>query len=228
MRQALLLLLIAALAGCSRAGDVFTRRPLLSAKDATGAPKFRSGVWRRTAFGGDGACPFDETHPLTAWPDCAAPQLIALDRMVGFDVVRTPAGRKLTQRSFPYIVGAGLPLLLQRQGEIPRLYSYYAVDQAKLDSQGRIVSARLTRVNCFDPAAATPAATNETDANTLNGVAQNGQVQTPTPKPLPGFSQTSNGDCRPRDLAALRNAAKADAEASSEGVNFRWVRDGDR
>jgi hypothetical protein len=148
--------------------------------------------------------------------------------MVGFDVVRTPTGRKLTQRSFPYVLAAGPPLLLQRQGEMPRLYSYYAVDQANIDGQGRIIAARLTRVNCFDPAAATPAVTNETDANTVNGAAQNGQVQTPTPKPFPGFSQTSSGDCRPRDLAALRNAAKADAEASSEGVNFRWVRGGDR
>jgi len=228
MRQALLLLLMAALAGCSKSGDVFTKRPLLTAKDAVGAPKFRNGVWRLIAFGGDGACTFDETQALKAWPDCALPQLIALDRMVGIAIVKTPTGRTLTERSFPYVLGAGLPLLLQRQGEIPRLYSYYAVDRAKLDSQGRIIAARLTRANCFDPAAATPAATNETDANTLNGVAQNGQVQTPTPKPLPGFSQTSNGDCRPRDLAAVRNAATADAAASSEGVNFRWVRDGDR
>jgi hypothetical protein len=215
--------LIASLAGCSRPGDVFTKRPLLTAKDATGAPKFHSGVWSRTAFGGDGACQFDETQPLKAWPDCAAPQLIALDRMIGLAVVKTPTGRKLTERSFPYIVAAGSPLLLQRQGEIMGPYSYHAVDKAKLDAQGRIVAARLTRVNCFDPAAATPAATNETVANTVNG-----QVETRTPKPLPGFSQTSNGDCRPRDLAALRNAAKADAAASSEGVNFHWVREGDQ
>jgi hypothetical protein len=147
MRQALLLLLTAALAGCGRPGDVLTKRPLLSVRDAVGVPKFRSGVWRLIGFGGDGACPFDETQPLKAWPDCAAPQSIALDRMVGFAVVKTPNGRTLTERSYPYVLAAGTPLLLQRRGEIPGRYNYDVVDQAKLDGQGRIVAARLTRVN---------------------------------------------------------------------------------
>jgi len=228
MRQALLLLLIAALTGCSRPGDVLTKRPLLTSKDAVGAPKFRNGVWRLIGFGPDGACPFDETQPLKAWPDCAAPQLIALDRMVGVAIVKTSTGRTLTERSFPYVLAAGSPLLLQRQGEMPGRYSYTAVDETKLDSQGRIVAARLTRVDCFDPTAAASSATNETTANDVGGVAQNSQAQPVAFTPLPGFSQTSTGECRPRDLPAVRNAAKADAAASSEGVNFRWVRSGDR
>jgi len=228
MRQALLLLMMAGLAGCSKAGDVLTKRPLLTAKDAIGAPTFRNGVWRLIVLGGGDACTFDETQPLKAWPDCAAPQLIALDRMVGLGFVKTPTGRRLTERSYPYVLAVGSPLLLQRQGEIPGRYSYDAVDEAKVDAQGRIVAARLTRVSCFDPTAAPPQATNETGANAPNGAAQNGQAQAPTPEPLPGFSQTSNGECRPHDLAALRNAAIADAAASSDSVNFRWVRDGDR
>jgi hypothetical protein len=216
---------MAALAGCSRPGDVLTRRPLLSAKDAVGAPKFRNGVWRRIALDADGPCTVDETQPLKAWPDCAAPELIALDRMVGIAVVKTPAGRKLTERSFPYVLAAGSPLLLQRQGQVPGRYSYDAVDQTRLDGQGRIVAARLTRVDCFDPTAAAPAVTNEADTG---GVPHNAQAQPAASTPMPGFSQTSDGECRPRDLAALRNAATADAAASSEGVNFRWVRDGDQ
>jgi len=228
MPKALLLLLMAALAGCSKAGDVFTKRPLLTAKDAVGAPKFRNGVWRLIAFGGDGVCTFDETKPLKAWPDCASPQLIALDRMVGVAIVKTSTGRTLTERSFPYVLAAGSPLLLQRQGEMPGRYSYTAVDETKLDAQGRIVAARLTRVNCFDPTAAASGATNETSENDVGSIAHNTHAQPAAFAPLPGFSQTSTGECRPRNLAAVHNAAKADAAASSEGVNFRWVRSGDR
>jgi hypothetical protein len=228
MPKALLFLLMAALAGCSKAGDVCTKRPLLTAKDAFGAPKFRNGVWRLIGFGGDGPCTFDEAKPLKTWPDCASPQLIALDRMVGGAFVKTPTGRTLTERSFPYVLATGSPMLLQRQGEMPGLYSYTAVDETKLDAQGRIVAARLTRVNCFDPTAAASGATNETSENDVGGVAHNTQAQPAAFAPLPGFSQTSTGECRPRNLAAVRNAAKADAAASSEGVNFRWVRSGDR
>ncbi len=228
MRRALVILVMAALAGCNRPGDVLTKRPLLTAKDAFGAPKFRNGVWRLIGFGGDGPCTFDEAKPLKTWPDCASPQLIALDRMVGGAFVKTPTGRTLTERSFPYVLATGSPMLLQRQGEMPGLYSYDAVDETKLDAQGRIVAARLTRVNCYDPAAAAPGPTNETSANDVGGVAQNAQAQPAASTPLPGFSKTSNGDCRPRDLAAVRNAATADAAASREGVNFRWVRDGDQ
>jgi hypothetical protein len=161
MRQALLLLMMAGLAGCSKAGDVLTKRPLLTAKDAIGAPTFRNGVWRLIVLGGGDACTFDETQPLKAWPDCAAPQLIALDRMVGLGFVKTPTGRRLTERSYPYILAVGSPLLLQRQGEIPGRYSYDAVDEAKVDAQGRIVAARLTRVSCFDPTAAPPHASSD-------------------------------------------------------------------
>ncbi len=228
MRPAFLFLLVAALTGCNRSGDVFTKHPLLSARDVAGAPKFRSGVWRRIAFGGDGTCVFDETQPIKAWPECAAPQLIALDRMVGIAIVKTSTGPKLTERSFPYVLAAGSPLLLQRQGEMPGRYSYTAVDETKLDAQGRIVAARLTRVNCFDPTAAASGATNETSENDVGGVAQNTQAQPAAFAPLPGFSKTSNGECRPHDLAAVRNAATTDAAASREGVNFHWVRDGDR
>jgi hypothetical protein len=228
MRQALLLLLVAALTGCSRPGDVLTKRPLLTSKDAVGAPKFRNGVWRLIGFGPDGACPFDETQPLKAWPDCAAPQLIALDRMVGIAIVKTSTGPKLTERSFPYVLAAGSPLLLQRQGEMPGRYGYDAVDETKLDAQGRIVAARRTRLSCFNPTAAAPGATNEASTKEVSGVAQNSQAEPAEFKPMPGFSKASDGECRPRDLAALRNAATADAAASSEGVNFRWVRDGDQ
>jgi len=231
MRLALLLLVLAALTGCSRPGDVLTKRPLLAAKDAVGAPKFRNGVWRLIASGGDEACAFDEAQPLKAWPDCATPQLIALDRMIGIAIVKTQTGRTLTERSFPYILAAGSPLLLQRQGEILGRYSYDAVDEAKLDGQGRIVAARLTRVNCFDPTAAASTAMNETGASDVGGDAQNAQPSQTRPAtftPMTGFSQTAGGECRAHDLAALRNAANVDAAASTEGVNFRWVRDGDR
>ncbi len=228
MLRALLLLTMVALAGCNRPGDIFTKRPLLTAKDAIGAPRFRNGVWRLTVLGGGDACTFDETQPLKAWPDCASPELIALDRMVGVAILKTSTGRTLTEHSFLYILAAGSPLLLQRQGEMPGLYSYGAVDETKLDAQGRIVAARLTRVNCFDPTAPAPGPTNETGANHEVGMAQNAQGQPATSTPMPGFSQNAEGDCRPRDLAAVRNAALADAAASNEGVNFRWVRDGDQ
>ncbi len=226
MRKALGLLLAATLTGCSRPGDLLTPRPLLTAKDAVGAPKFRSGVWRALdAEARDSLCNFDETKPIKAWPDCAASRLIALDRMIGFGVVKTPLGPMLTERSFPYRLAAGSPLLLQRYGDYPGRYSYDAVDQMKLDPQGRVVAARLSRINCFDPTA-TAAAT--TDA-TMNDIApKTVDSAAPTPRLKPGFSQTAKGECRARDLAALRNAAAADAAASSESVNFRWVRDGDR
>ncbi len=222
-RAAALSVICVAFAGCSRPGALLTRRPLFSAKDSIGAPKFRSGIWRDlSAEASDPPCKVAEAQPIKTWPDCAAPRLIALGRMVGFALVKTPRGPTLTARSFPYLLAQGAPLILQRFGDGGLgVYRYQAVDEVKLDEAGQIVAARLTDIDCYSPAtsALTGNATTSGTANTATA---------PTPQLLPGFTQDKDSACRTRDLAALRDAAVVETAAAPDGVNFRWVRDGDR
>jgi len=227
-----LLMLAAMLAGCSRPGELMTRRPLLNPRDAAGAPRFRNGVWRliwpNTA---DDPCPFDPAQPIQTWPSCDAPERVAADRMVAIAHLKTPLGSRWIERSRPYILAAGAPLVLQIYSDISAgRYSYDAVDQVTLDGDGRIIAARLTPINCFDPERFTAAM--EWLANSVTEDNTHPIEDSPTASAqltlAPGFVRDIGGECRPRDLAALRNAAAADAAASSESVNFRWVRDGDR
>jgi hypothetical protein len=224
--------LMATLAGCSRPGELVTRRPLLNPPDAAGAPKFRSGVWRliwpNTA---DNPCPFDETQPIKAWPSCDAPEVVAPDHMVAIADLKTPFGSRLIERRRPYILAAGPMLVLQLYSDAyAGRYSYDAVDQVTLDDAGRIIAARLTPINCFDPAAFTAAM--EWQANSVTEDNTHPIEDPPTgsvqPSLAPGIIRAFGGECRPRGLAALRSAASVDAAASTERVNFRWVRDGAR
>jgi hypothetical protein len=230
VRAGLALALAAMPAGCSRPAELATRSPLIGPRDAVGAPRFRSGLWRmvwpNTA---ETPCPFDTTQPIKTWPSCDAPEWIDADRIVTIGYLKTPLGSIQTERSHAYLLAAGAPWVMQIYGDAyAGRYSYEAVDETILDRDGRIVSARLTPIKCFDPAAL--AATMEEQANVMTDDNTHPIDDSPPastrPTLLPGFFLDSRGDCRPRDLAALRNAAAADADASTEGVNFRWVRDG--
>jgi hypothetical protein len=222
----------ATLAGCSRPGELATPRPLIGPGDAAGAPRFRTGLWRLIWPNTDDTpCPFDAAQPVQAWPSCDALEQVAPDRLVAIAYLRTPLGSIRTERRHAYILAAGSPLVMQVFGDAyAGRYSYEAVDDVTLDRDGRIVAARLTPIKCFDPTALTAAMERQanimTDDNT-HPIDDEPPASTP-PALLPGFIRDIGGECRPRDLAALHNAAAADAAASSEGVNFRWVRDGDR
>jgi hypothetical protein len=65
MHQALLLRLMGALAGCSQPSDILTKHPLLSAKDAIGAPKLPNGVWRLIVSDEEWPCAFNESRLLS-------------------------------------------------------------------------------------------------------------------------------------------------------------------
>ena len=224
-------MLMAMLAGCGRSGELATRGPLLGPENAVGAPKLRPGLWRFIWPNyAENPCLFDATQAIQAWPGCNAAAWVTPDRMTDIDLGHTHLGPVQTERSHAYVLAGGAVLVLQRYDVVyAGRYSYDAVDRVERDAAGLIVAGRLTPIDCFDPEAFNRAM--EWQANTLtddnthpiedepNEVAQLALA--------PGFVRDAHGDCRPRDLAALYAAAATAAAATNEGVNFRWVRDGD-
>jgi hypothetical protein len=221
-------MLVATLAGCGRSGELATRAPLLHPSDT--APKLRGGLWRFVWPNyADNPCPFDPTQPIKAWPPCNAAEWVAPNRMTDIAVVQTPLGPIRTERSHAYALASAETPVLQRYDDVyRRRYTYDAVDRVERDAAGRIVAARLTPIDCVDPAALTEAMEWQANAVTEDNTHPIDEEPTEAARLalLPGFVWDFDGECLPRDLAALSAAATAAAAASTEGVNFRWVRDG--
>jgi hypothetical protein len=216
---------------------------MFNASDTAGAPQFRSGVW----ISANDDCKFDPSLPVKAWPECANWTLIALNRIVHPDFNAPQKDGRLVNRSYPYVLAAGAPLILQESyGPWDLRYSYEVLDKPTLDDQGRIVSARLWAVGCYgpgieepnpykkrtEPAASDPAPDNSAAPEAEPVVApepqQPDQTDAKPPKPLPGLVHLKRGGCVPRNADAIRKAAIIDAPGESGPVSFHWVRDGDQ
>ncbi len=221
LRPIACLALTAALGGCNL---VLSEKPMFTAADAAGAPVLRDGVWAAP----DKGCDFDQTKPIDQWPKCAGGDV------VGGSVMR-PIQRKDDDEGFSgglstdpstFILAAGDPRVMQatitiegRKGEKQTVYAYLGLEPLAYDAQGRIVKLDGWLVQCGPP----PEEDDEPPAKDKPLKLEDAMVAR---HPLPGLT-VADGNCTPRDKAAVRNAAKASkAWKDPDQMPTYWVRDG--
>ncbi len=215
----LVLFACAGLGGCNL---VLSEKPMFTAADAAGAPPMREGVWAAP----EKDCEFDRAKPADEWPKCASASLIgaATTRAIkSKESDGVEVKTNISQEAAPYILASGDPRVLQvaievdgKDGKKEVLFAYLALEPLAFDREGRIVRAQGWLIQCGPPppkgARPRPGAKSE-DAFV-------------TRHPLPGL-KVENGNCTPRDKAAVRGAAKPSrAWMTEEPKPTFWVRDG--
>jgi hypothetical protein len=150
-------------------------------------------------------CDVKEGQSLTTWPSCAMGLVVRPGDVLGLD---TKEG-KLVWSSLGYVFAAGDPRILQITDDPEaKSYDYIGANAAKLDDAGRVVSFRGWIVGCRPPA-----------------TSPTGDI----PPDYPGLNQVSGASgCTAQSIDALRAAAKASEPPAGDGVQARWVREGDR
>jgi hypothetical protein len=204
---ATLLLTALFLAACTD-NDLRAKTPVLFAADRDGLPPARDGIWVGRA------CDPDPTFDMPAW-DC-------------FDAFIVRQGRPSDP---PEYAGDGWSLIgAMRLGVAPDFqvaqtgpddagadgyYSFFGIDDVRLDSEGRMIALRNWRLKCGPPP---PEGT-----KTLSGAPRRQTLD-----PYPGVVLENIG-CAPKGRAGLIAAASAE-RADSGGEHgaadpYRWVRE---
>ena len=220
MRRALSALALLALGGC--ANIVISTSPWLTPDDARGGVPLRTGVW---VFDTEGSCVVRDRLPIERWPACATAVVVRGGDLLTLTV--DPDGTRkapphLTWRSWPYLLGAAEPRILQQQyaPDIPDhgtadpgtpVFFYLAIKPRTLDAPGRIVRFDSALVLC--------------DGKTPNAPKKAESAAAPI-VPLAGLTMNDDGSgCVAGAKDALVNAARVTlANAPLSGAH--WVRDG--
>jgi hypothetical protein len=199
------------LSGCNM---VMSAAPMFSVADAAGAPPLKPGVWASP----DPSCSFDKAKPASEWPSCASGAVISGDKAWA---VGHP------EKASPYIMASGDPRVMQAIADISSMasagvtvsekgpiYLYIALKPTAHDGDGRITAADAWFIQCGPP----PPKPKDDAANDPKNYA--------TKHPLPGMVM-DNGECSPKDKAAVRNAAAASRAWAEQLMQMYWVRDGE-
>lgn len=221
MRRILAVLSILSLGLLSACNVVLTKQPLFTAADEAGAPPLRPGVWVLR----DPDCSFDETQPMTTWPDCAGGMIYRDGQALG---VSRKDGKTTWERQ-PLVIAGGDPRIAQvrvrldlsagsghdTSGQNADLYGYAAVQVLKTGAAGRITAFSYWPVMCGPPPPPPP-------PNAKPEVA----FQLGTKKPLPGLEmKKGEAVCTTSSVPALRNAAKASVAWREKEMTAHWVRE---
>lgn len=195
----------ALLMGCNM---VVSDDPMLSG-DREGAV-MKAGVWIDDA---NEDCPFDPATSVDEWPACAEPAIVTEDgrfytyddderRWRGIELVLAPGEPTVVQVRIP-------DELTQFDPDAPE-YVYLGLDPTGLDAAGRIIAIETWIIFCgpVDPSGGGDPADLVTTA------------------PFAGLTMDES-ICRPRDLAALRNAARRSVDLQDRKGAARWVRAAD-
>lgn len=187
---------------------VVTQMALFGPADEAGAPGLRNGVWTAAP---DPKCPFDEAWPITAWPDCASRLVMKSGQWL--ELSKTDG--KWSWSSNAVVLATGSPRIVQMfepGATIP--FSYAALAPTRSDEAGRITAFVSWPVACGPPPPTAP----------------KGQTQrSGTEQPLPGLvMDKDNDDCTTTSKDALRAAAAASRQWSTDVGPLHWVRDGER
>jgi hypothetical protein len=225
MRPAETILLACAaflLGGCNL---VISETPVFRADDASGAPPLKTGLWASP----DPGCAFETADPLDKWPSCANGTMIGPNAIVGtmsttgitLDQGKSPSGPRKV--NLPYVLAAGDPRVMQVDMRVPELgklgvFYFVAIHPTAFDADGRITAAEAWPVQCGPPH---PPQTTPTAAN---DDLSKGLV---TEHPLPGL-KIENGECRPADKAAVRNAARPSRSWVDHIGEMHWVRSSEK
>jgi hypothetical protein len=201
------------LGGCNL---VMSPTPVFSAADATGAPVLKSGLWASP----DKDCSVDESKPGADWPSCASGSVIK-------DGKAWAVGHP--DKASPYIIAGGDPSVMQAMADLSDMsgqgasvtqkgpiYLFIAMKPLARDGAGRVTKAEAWFVQCGPPPPkpkdGTPAASDPKAYGTRH--------------PFPGLVM-DNGECSPRDKAAVLNAAGPSRAWADPVMQMHWVRDGE-
>lgn len=178
--------------------QVYSDRPLF--EPATGTV-LRPGIWATP----DPGCRFDSAAPLAVWPRCAGAQVVAPGQVSWRD---SRANLSLVD---------GDPLIVQLQAaRRPQDTWFYALGPIRRDEGGRIVEFETWAVMCGPP-----------PPPRYDEAGQVGDEDGVTERPLPGLRITGR-NCRARDQAPVRAAARLSRAWDDDPTRSVWVRDGDR
>ena len=201
MRSLLIVLCAVGLSACNM---VYSEKPLFTAADSARGPKLKPGVW----VSPKPDCAFEPAQ--TPLPDCADAVLIDATHF------RAAPGAKAPSPGGPedlaYVLAAGAPPVMQlklemKDGGKAALWFYAGVKALKTDRRGRIVEMRAWPVQCGPPP-------------------PKGSNKHGTTAPLAGLAMDKDGNCTPKDAAAVFSAAKAsEAWQDEPGDAARWLRD---
>jgi len=195
MRHLLVLALATAVAGCNL---VYSDQPLFTATNAAAAPQAEAGLWLMDSD----TCVVDLKAPVEDWPACAEHQSVADHGPRAF---RLFPGGELR-------LAAGEPLILQTREKADHgrwTYVYAGGVATAFGLDGRATAFRFWPVECGPP-----------PPKPAEGEAHPRYV---TLTPLPGL-RIHGDDCRARDPAAVRRAAKASEAWAETTSGIRWVR----
>ncbi len=191
------------LAGCNM---VVSDEPVLSS--APDGPAMKAGLWVDDS---KEDCRFDPAQRPEQWPECADPAIVTEDgRFYTYD------RDERSWRGIELVLAPGEPTVVQVQipGELTDLepnspkFVYLALNPTEFDAAGRMIAIEIWIIFCgpVDPSRA--------GSGYPAGVT--------TAAPFAGLTM-DEGFCRPRDLAALRNAARRSVGLQDEKGAARWV-----
>ena len=191
-------------------------KPVFDATDMVGAPPLKPGVWASP----DPGCSFDEAKPAAEWPSCASGAVIQGDKAwaVGH-----------SDKASGYILAGGDPRVMQAIADLSDMsgsnvtvtekgpiYLFIAVKPLARDGDGRITRAEAWFIQCGPPPPKPKDGTPDATDPKAYGSKQ----------PLPGLTM-DNGECAPRDKAAVRGAAAPSRAWADQLMQMHWVRDGE-
>jgi hypothetical protein len=201
------------LSGCNL---VMSPTPVFTTADAAGAPPLKSGVWASP----DKDCKLDEAKPAAEWPSCASGAIIK-------DGKAWAVGH--ADKATPYVLAAGEPRVMQAVADISDvagqgvtvsqkgpIYMFIALKPVSHDDAGAITRAEAWFIQCGPP----PAKPKDGSA------ASNDPKAYGTKHPLPGMTM-DNGECSPKDKAAVRGAAGPSRAWADPVMEMHWVRGGE-
>ena len=202
-----------ALSGCNM---VMSAAPMFTVEDMVGAPPLKPGLWASP----DADCKFDAGKPAAEWPGCASGAVIEGDKAWA---IGHP------EKASAYILAAGDPRVMQAIADLSDagsqnvtvtakgpIYLYIAVKPTAKDADGKITRAEAWFIQCGPPPPKPKDGSPETNDPKAYG----------TKQPLPGLVM-DNGECSPKDKAAVRNAAGPSRAWAEQLMHMYWVRDGE-
>ncbi len=194
--------------------EVRSERPLFTARDSPGLPKFKAGLW----LGVDKECEVDSSRPATQWPDCVTALVFGPKGLeAGYDNGRlTPLPKLLP---YDMVFAGGDPIVVQYRTSKPEPgepYRYMALGPKASDPDGQVTAVIWWPVVC-GPLGAKGRDTTPSEVAT----------RPVTTEPWPGL-EVRGENCFARNPASVRFAAKASEAMADAPPTLRWLRAGRR
>ena len=187
-------------------------KPMLTAADLAGAPRFENGVWLMSDQISSEPCPVDTIKPVSHWPACAIWLILSKGQWFARE---GDAGIEIRSLAGLITVSGGDMAIVQVQNAVlddsppdtapdPLPYFFLAFDQKPVAGE-RLSAVDLWLVMC-----------GKFSARERRGEEEAGKEFFT----YPGFDK----QCRPNSIDVLRAAAAASRTPERQRLQIRWVR----